>query len=570
MKCPFTSPQCWLLLGILVLGLVLRGSLLSYGLPLLLYEDEPIYFNKIMAFGYGDFDPDYFKKPTFFLYFHFFFYYLYFIIGYYFFGLKSWGLLEHQFWQDPTTLALIGRSITLVFSVGSIGLIYLLGRRVFSPAVGLIAALLLALHTTHIQYTPIVIADIPSLFFILITAWLALGIYENGRWRDYLFCGASIALVMSFKYNAFSAMFLISAHLLRYFPDGWRHLKENLASALKDKRLWVSLALAGGLFVALSPYVILNFDKFNEHLTFEKSHMLQRTMELDRSFKPFVSLPMLLFKIIPRDISWPLYVTAMLGLAAGLLWPLIPERLCRDPGPSYARVLILLSFPLTFLTVVSQFRLVNAKYVLPITPFLMIMAAFFAVWLVRHFIRKPALSGLISGALILLAAFPLWTDTLAYVTHRQKPDTLALAQEDLRKHLEPNNRLLLEKFTFPSWSRPVLEAILSESQVLQMGEPETSAATVREFNPDYILINPQPIKDPEGKKLLRFSADYYTYLKQHYRVVRVISPYGLFGEKRLSRVESAQQQDYLGIYLQIEASSEAENPGPTLFLLKRR
>lgn len=570
MKCPLkSSTQWWLLLGILMLGLVLRGSLLSYGLPLLLYEDEPIYFNKMMAFGYGEFDPDYFKKPTFFLYFYFVFYYLYYLIG----DFASWSAFERQFWQDPTTLALIGRSITLFFSVGSIGLVCLLGRRVFSPAVGFIAALLLALHTTHIQYTPIVIADIPALLFILLTAWLALEVYENGRWRDYLLCGVSIALVMSFKYNFFSAAFLVVAHTLRYFPQGWRNgdsVTKNLLSALKDKRLWLSLSLAGGLFVLLSPYVLLNFDKFNEHLTFEKSHMLQRTMELDRAFKPFISFPRLLFKIIPRDLSWPLYVFALLGLAVGLAWPWLPKRFRKGSEIGYAQILSLLSFPIIFLLVVSQFRLVNAKYVLPITPFLMIMAAFFAVWSIRRLIPSSKLAEGIAAALILLLSFPMWQDSFADVTHHQKMDTLAIAQRQLKQTLIPGQRLLIEKYTFPSWNMPILEAMFSDQRLLQMGQPETTAATVREFSPDYVLINPRPIKDPEGQKMLPFPKDYYGYLRKNYRVIRVISPYSQFSEKKLLSMPSAQTQDYLKMYLALEESGQEKNPGPTLFLLARR
>ena len=203
---------------ILLFALVLRAALVPYGLPFLLHEDESIYLTKIMAFGYGDFDPHYFKKPTFFLYFHFAFFYLHYLWAVFMGSFSSWANFETGFWQDPSAPVIFARSITVFFSVASVALVYAIGKRVFSTSVGLGAALLLAVHPTHVKFTPILISDIPALFFILLSAYFALNIYDKGRWRDYLCCAVAIGLTISFKYNFFSVGFLAMAHLLRSWP----------------------------------------------------------------------------------------------------------------------------------------------------------------------------------------------------------------------------------------------------------------------------------------------------------------------------------------------------------------
>ena len=109
------------LLGlILLLALGLRGVLVPHGLPMLFHEDEPIYFFRTMAFGHGDWDPHYFKKPSFFLYLYFAFYYALYTVQHLLGYALSWSGFEHTFWQNPTAVAWVGRSLSVLFSVASV------------------------------------------------------------------------------------------------------------------------------------------------------------------------------------------------------------------------------------------------------------------------------------------------------------------------------------------------------------------------------------------------------------------------------------------------------------------
>src|SRR5690606_6092804 len=134
-------------------ALCLRIPLIQQGLPLLVHEDEPIYLRHAMSFGYGDWNPGYFKKPSFFLYFYSAFYHLVYLYT----PFLTWGEFDRAFWQDPTLVVSVGRMITTLFAAGSVFLLYRIGARLFSTAVGLIAALLLAVDPVHVQFSPIVI-----------------------------------------------------------------------------------------------------------------------------------------------------------------------------------------------------------------------------------------------------------------------------------------------------------------------------------------------------------------------------------------------------------------------------
>ncbi len=576
-RLPSPLPKSWIILGfILLLGLGLRAVLVPSGLPFLLYEDESIYLTKIMAFGYGDFNPHYFKKPTFFLYFHFAFFYLHYLFALLSGTLTSWAEFENVFWQEPSAPVICARSLSLLFSTASIGLVYAIGKRVFSATVGLSAAFLLAMYPTHIKLTPILISDIPALFFILLACWFALNIYDKGRWRDYLACAVAIGLTMSFKYNFFSAGFLVAAHSLRCWPKG-SPLLPALKKVVLDRKLWIAFLGAGLVFVTLSPYVLLNFGQFYEHFAFERDHVLQRTMGLKRSAKAFVSLPKLLFKIMPRDASWGLHVLNLLGMLALGLTPV--NRFFKKLFPAeydWKKGWILLAFPLIFFLVIAQFRLVNAKYLLPLTPFLLLSGMALLSGLTHQLVSRvkaPAawLTPVLLSFLLLTVSQPLWSKALASSQgHLNATHLLPLTQKKLVLQLTLGQRLLIEKHTFPARSLPVLQNSLPGITLLQMGQPETTVGTVKSFQPDYVLINPQTIRDGEGHNILRFPPDYYAYLRQHFETVGIFTPYGT--QAIIDYPSDA--EDYLALYQAVAQygkhhKSIPTNPGPVLLLLKK-
>lgn len=555
----------WLLIGIVALAFLIRAILIPYGLPLLLYEDEPIYYGHALNFGLGHWALDYFKKPSFFLYLYGGFYYLAYLYSPYMY----WKDYVDAFWQNPTYVATVGRLVSTGFAAGSVWMLGKIGRKAFSLWVGMAAAFLLAFDTTHLRTSPIVISDIPSLFFILCSAWFALWISESGRWRDYIACALCIALAMSFKYNVFSIFFLISAHMMRYNERRgetgafWR-------TALADKRLWCSLALVPVAFLLLNVNILFNVQAFWQDINLEKRHMLLRSAVSNKPFHFMGAFPNIFFRILPKSMGWPLYVSSLLGYA----WLFIRYR---------RRAMVLLSFPTVFLLVVLQFALINAKYLLPLFPFFYLGTAVLLQDLVLGLQRwiPEKKRAVVYTVLVVLMAFPILEDSARYVSTYVRRDTRDLANDYVRVLAVPKDRFLLEPDTITLNNRArssvlvIADFMLPDFAIRFINAQYNGQIILGDWQPRYILINFGQIDkqtDAHGRTFYRMSyaPKYYAYLEKNYQLREVFTPFPISINKASMRIYY-NREGLGGLYAHIQDSKgERKRPGPLMLLLEQK
>ncbi len=168
------------LISILLLALVLRLWGIWHGYPYSFYPDEAHFVKRALAFGSGDLNPHWFHKPAFFMYQLFFEYGLFFIFG------KIIGIWDSvngfavNYILNPGPFYIIGRITVTFFSLGTVVVTYLIGKTLFRKRVGLIAALLLALSFGHVMISKDIKADMPCVFFTVVSAWcLTLFFREN-------------------------------------------------------------------------------------------------------------------------------------------------------------------------------------------------------------------------------------------------------------------------------------------------------------------------------------------------------------------------------------------------------
>ncbi|PDW03443.1 hypothetical protein CJ255_08930 [Candidatus Viridilinea mediisalina] len=91
----------------------------------------------------------------------------------------------------------VGRSLAALFDLGSLLLIYLLGRQLFDRRVGLLAALLAALAVMPIQQSHFFVDPIFSTFFCLLSLYWAVRVAQGGGWLAYTLLGLSIGAAMA-------------------------------------------------------------------------------------------------------------------------------------------------------------------------------------------------------------------------------------------------------------------------------------------------------------------------------------------------------------------------------------
>ena len=139
---------------------------------------------------------------------------------------------------------MVSRSIQVLIGALSIFLTYILGRRLFSPEVGLVAALLVAASPNHLILSTIFKPDILVLTTTLMAFLWSLDAVDRPTIPRYLLAGLGIGLAMSSKPTAVAIAIplTLGAGIL-----GW-----------KDRKHWIGLVCAGltsvVLFLALNPY----------------------------------------------------------------------------------------------------------------------------------------------------------------------------------------------------------------------------------------------------------------------------------------------------------------------------
>jgi YYY domain-containing protein len=91
----------------------------------------------------------------------------------------------------------VGRGLAVVLDLGSILLIYLIGRRLFGRRAGLLAAFLAACSAMSIQQSHFFVDPIYSTFFCLLSLYWAVRLAQGGGWISATLLGLSIGAAMA-------------------------------------------------------------------------------------------------------------------------------------------------------------------------------------------------------------------------------------------------------------------------------------------------------------------------------------------------------------------------------------
>lgn len=163
-------------------------------------------------------------------------------------------------------VVLLGRVLTVLFDLGSVALVFLLGLRVADRKVGLLAAALLATSALHVRMAQYVLVDVPLVFFTLLALLWMIDVVEKGGCAHFIKVGIALGLAASTKYTAgLLAAPLVAAALWGAAANGGRaHAYRNLV---------IAAAVALCCFFAINPYILLDFTAFWSDFSYEREHM---------------------------------------------------------------------------------------------------------------------------------------------------------------------------------------------------------------------------------------------------------------------------------------------------------
>jgi len=430
-----------ILLYLLLVGLFIRALGLNFGLPFLYHVDEKRFAEISLNYLKGDLNPHFFHVPSLYTYLQAGWWGLIYLGGKLFGAFHSVEDLVKSFNANPTLFIIIGRILNLLFSLGTIALIFDLGRRMYSLRAGIWASLFLIFSHIHNKISHYSLPDVPMVFFLVLSYYFIWKIMERGQAKNYLLAGFTAGLATATKYGGqllFLPLFL--AHLFYQ-----RRQKKTWLSILLN---W-PLILAGCLFIVAffigCPFAFLDFKAFWKDFQWQSQHLYTLGHYGGSTSKSA------LFFYLVYGFRENIGVLAQWLLPFGLLLGL------RRPQK---KDLILLSYPLLLFIIISTWKAQAVRYMLPFIPFLIIYCGSI-VDRSQSFLARRLSSGTKANKIFLknkyllpiIFALPLLLPQ-AYKVIRfdlslTQKDTRTQAREWVLDHLPSGSKIALEMYSPP-------------------------------------------------------------------------------------------------------------------------
>ena len=270
-----------------------------------------------------------------------------------------------------------GRTLSALADVGSVLMIFVLGRRLYGRNVGLLAAGLTALAVIHVQHSHFYRPETFTVLLTLASIWATLRMVERRRLRDSVLLGLILGLALAPKVNVLP---LLAPLALGY---GYRILDEAEGrwDEITPEMLWrVASHVAAAGAVALAVFFITTPYAFIDIGAFVSDVMLQTRMAREAGFFPFtvqyVDTPPFLYQIQQTTVwglGLPLGVVAWLSIPFTVLMVVIDRRHLRAD-------LILLVWVVPSLLFLESFEVRFLRYLFPLMPVMILLASRMMLW----------------------------------------------------------------------------------------------------------------------------------------------------------------------------------------------
>ena len=159
----------------------------------------------------------------------------------------------------------VGRPLSALADVGSVFLLFLVGRRMYGQGVGLLAAGLAALAVIHVQNSHFYRPETFSVLFTLASFWAMLRMVERRRLRDSALLGLFVGLALAPKVNILPLLLPLTLAYVYILLDSvggrWKRITPRAAIPVVGHA-----ALAGvisvGVLILSAPYALLDYNAF--------------------------------------------------------------------------------------------------------------------------------------------------------------------------------------------------------------------------------------------------------------------------------------------------------------------
>ncbi len=271
----------------------------------------------------------------------------------------------------------------------------------------LLAAFALASCPVHVRDSHFATVDVLASLFVALSLVYACRAAETSTGRNFALAGVLAGLAVSSKYNVGLVAIPIGVAALYR----WRQALPRLALAA---------AASFAAFALTSPYVLFRLGGLRSDMTVLEDYLYRSG---DLALWDHLKLT------FPHGLGWPLYAAAGLGLARALV-----RRRASD--------VVLISFALPFLALISSVRVTFPRYVLPLVPLLLVFAADLVASLLER-IPSPGRRSIAGASAVLLLLAPPILDSVAFDRIAAREDTRLQAASFVSDTFRPRTRLLV-------------------------------------------------------------------------------------------------------------------------------
>ncbi len=390
------------------IGYLLRIMAVQFGLPHLYHADEPIVVNHALAYGSWDFNPHFFRIPPFASYLLFCIYGLAFLVGKIIGHFPSLEAFEFSFYRDPSLLYFLGRlALGVIPGTFSIYTLYRLMDRHDLRIKAIMASFFFSVCYLHVKDSHYIYSDI-LLIWALLGAWFPfwnLASRPSSR-QDHLIAGLFVGLATAIKYNGI----VLVIPYLYLASRGWRR-----ADYLFRNLIRFSVA-AFFMYAGLNPYSILDSSFFLEDIL--------REAMAHQGGTPFFHH---LFYSLREGMGTPLWCLSLVGLF---------QAVRRRSTRSFSMAI----FVMAYYVILWRSGQAYERYVLPILPFLLILAAH-ALWNILSRILRLKTWILITS--LLLVSLPSLARCILWDRIMLAEDTRTEAGDWIESHIPKDSRIVL-------------------------------------------------------------------------------------------------------------------------------
>jgi 4-amino-4-deoxy-L-arabinose transferase-like glycosyltransferase len=322
----------------------------------------------------------------------------------------------------PASFYLWGRVVIALIGTATVLVVYQIGMR-WGARHALLAAGLMAVLPLHVRYSHFVLTDTPLTFFVALTFLLSLVAHERGTLAGFATAGAVSGLAAATKYNGGIALLMPVIACWMTYPLAPGRVKTILAT----------IAASAIAFLLLAPYTILDLPGFLDSFA--------RLAHQYRAATMGESLWTLYFKYLVRHaFGWPAVLLAFGGMGLGVV------RIVRGPGR--VRWMLAIVFPLVYYTMLTTQNIVFARYLMPLTPAVCLLAAIGVVsgvsLLRRYEIPRAPRTALIA-ALTIAALLPSIVKSINTDREMARGSTIDQAYSWILQNVPSGSSIVLER-----------------------------------------------------------------------------------------------------------------------------